>query len=65
MSNLGTWFRRFLLSSIPIAALFLYVGDFPWLLAFFYYLSLWIVLWSKDNAGDVRGGHPDQLGGPF
>ena len=65
MNKSGIWFRRFLLSSIPIAAPSFYLGFFPWLLAFFYYLSLWIVFWSKDNAGDARGGYPDQLGGPF
>jgi hypothetical protein len=60
------WFKRFIISSIPVVAFSIYLGMFPWLLAFFYYLNIWIILWSKDNSGSHRGGgDPDQLGGPY
>ena len=60
------WLKRFAISSIPVIIFSMFIGSFPWVLAVFYYLNLWIMFWSKDNYGSSRGGgHPDQLGGPF
>lgn len=60
------WFKRFTFASIPVIVFGAYIGEFPLLMAGSYYLGLWIILWSKDNSGSLRGGgHPDQLGGPF
>lgn len=61
------WLKRLILTSLPVAAFSLWIGFVPWFLCLFYYLSLWMVFYSKDEYGHSGGSanSSDLLGGPY
>jgi hypothetical protein len=61
------WIKRIFWSSLPVVAVSWWLQFTPWGLWFFYYLSLWMVFYSKDESGgkSKNQNSEDLLGGSF